>query len=147
MAGSLGYPHSSECCQQMGDEWSIKSLSQTIEDDEEEDLVPTTPSQEDMDMTAPSQDSTSLLADTHGPGECLLPHFTSPSLPHSCIPSLYSLSPFHLFTSPLPSSTARVTLHPQAGGRCLRHSLLGCLKTLKVSPSHSCPWNGSHSSQ
>lgn len=53
----------------MGDEWSIKSLSQTIEDEEEEDLMPTAPAQEDIDMTGPSQDSTSLLADTHGPGE------------------------------------------------------------------------------
>lgn len=53
----------------MSDEWSIKSLSQTIEDDEEEDLVPSTASQEDIDITGPSQDGTSLLADTHGPGE------------------------------------------------------------------------------
>ncbi|KAK8383584.1 hypothetical protein O3P69_015806 [Scylla paramamosain] len=65
----------------MGDEWSIKSLSQTIEDDEEEDLVPTTPSQEDIDITAPSQDSTSLLADTHGPGRRKVPQTLSLGLP------------------------------------------------------------------
>ncbi|XP_045106114.1 TP53-binding protein 1-like isoform X2 [Portunus trituberculatus] len=65
----------------MGDEWSIKSLSQTIEDDEEEDLVPTTPSQEDIDITAPSTDSTSLLADTHGPGRRKVPQTLSLGLP------------------------------------------------------------------
>lgn len=81
----------------MGDEWSIKSLSQTIEDDEEEDLVPTTPSQEDIDITAPSTDSTSLLADTHGPGVCVSPVFSTNimhPLPHyPSIPSFATL--FH----------------------------------------------------
>lgn len=65
----------------MGDEWSIKSLSQTIEDDEEEDLMPTAPAQEDIDMTGPSQDSTSLLADTHGPGRRKVPQTLSLGLP------------------------------------------------------------------
>lgn len=48
---------------QMTDDWQIASLSQTIEEEEDDDaLVPPTPGQEDVDMATPSQDSASLLS-------------------------------------------------------------------------------------
>lgn len=47
----------------MTDDWQIASLSQTIEEEEDDDaLVPPTPGQEDVDMATPSQDSASLLS-------------------------------------------------------------------------------------
>ncbi|KAK3857546.1 hypothetical protein Pcinc_036217 [Petrolisthes cinctipes] len=51
----------------MSEEWRIASLSQTIEEEEEEDLVPPTPNQDQDD---PSHDTTLLgvLADGHTPG-------------------------------------------------------------------------------
>lgn len=56
----------------MSEEWRIASLSQTIEEEEEEDLVPPTPNQDQDD---PSHDSSTLLgvlADSHTPGEFTL---------------------------------------------------------------------------
>ncbi|XP_047471693.1 TP53-binding protein 1-like isoform X2 [Penaeus chinensis] len=68
----------------MTDDWQIASLSQTIEEEEDDDaLVPPTPGQEDVDMATPSQDSASLLSamtESQGIGR-RKPHTLSLGLP------------------------------------------------------------------